>query len=90
MIASQPFSAGVEKYTYFAFSIKSDPTKEMVMKEYLRVEDTTIDVRTRYYTIEPKLQNAECKRFNANSDVIIELRPTLETFAHFTYDYTYY
>ncbi|RGB39930.1 hypothetical protein C1646_753957 [Rhizophagus diaphanus] len=104
-IASQPFSAGVEKYAYFALNIKSDPTKEMVMKECLKVGErnnplekyleavevstdaTTIDVRTRYYTIEPKFQNAECKRFNANSDVITELRPTLEAFAHFTYNY---
>jgi hypothetical protein len=40
----------------------------------------TIDLRTRYYTIEPKLQNAEYKRFNANTGVITELRPTLEAF----------
>jgi hypothetical protein len=26
-----------KKYAYFAFNIKSDPTKEMVMKEYLEV-----------------------------------------------------
>jgi len=48
----------------------------------------TIDLRTRYYTIEPRLQNEKYKRFNANTGVITELRPTLEAFAHFTYEYT--
>jgi hypothetical protein len=48
----------------------------------------TIDLRTRYYTIEPKLQGAEYKRFNANTGVITELRPALEAFVHFTYQYT--
>ncbi|CAB5347078.1 unnamed protein product [Rhizophagus irregularis] len=47
----------------------------------------TIDLRTRYYTIEPKLQG-EYKRFNSNTGVITELRPTLEAFVHFTYEYT--
>jgi hypothetical protein len=36
-IASKPFSAGVEKYAYYARDIKSKPIKEMVMKEYLKV-----------------------------------------------------
>ncbi|CAB4396121.1 unnamed protein product [Rhizophagus irregularis] len=36
-IASQPFSAGAEKYAYFARDIKSKPEKEIVMKEYLKV-----------------------------------------------------
>jgi hypothetical protein len=36
-IASQPFSAGVEKCAYFALDIKSNPTKEMVIKEYHHV-----------------------------------------------------
>ena len=38
--------------------------------------------------MEPKLQNTEYKRFNANTGVITELRPTLEAFVHFTYEYT--
>ncbi|CAB4439737.1 unnamed protein product [Rhizophagus irregularis] len=48
----------------------------------------TIDLRTRYYIIEPRLKDAEYKRFNANTGVITELRPTLEAFVHFTYEYT--
>ncbi|RGB27358.1 hypothetical protein C1646_819807 [Rhizophagus diaphanus] len=130
-IASQPFSAGVEKYAYFALDM---PTKKMVMKEYLHVGQGdlfekyleaieistiasflstefnliakqnniskvnflnvkllrcgTIDFCTRYYTIEPRLQNTEYKRFNTNTGVITELRPTLEAFVHFTYEYT--
>jgi hypothetical protein len=133
-IASQPFSAGAEKYAYFALDAKSNPTKDMVIKEYLHfgkrnnplekyleaVEIFTVayflstqfnsiaeqkniskvnflnvkllrysTIRsTRYYTIEPKLENAEYKRFNANTGIITELRPTLEAFVHFTYDYT--
>ncbi|PKC16919.1 kinase-like protein [Rhizophagus irregularis] len=133
-IASQPFSAGVEKYAYFARDVKSKPAKEMVMKEYLKVGErnnplekyleavevstvahflsmkfnliaerkniskvnflnvkllrcSSIDVRTRYYAIEPRL-NAEYKRFNVNTGVITKLRDTLEAFAHFTYEYT--
>ncbi|PKY30809.1 kinase-like protein [Rhizophagus irregularis] len=133
-IASRPFSAGVEKYAYFARDVKSKPAKEMVMKEYLKVGErnnplekyleavevstvahflsmkfnliaerkniskvnflnvkllrcSSIDVRTRYYAIEPRL-NAEYKRFNANTGVITKLRDTLEAFAHFTYEYT--
>ncbi|RGB39928.1 kinase-like domain-containing protein [Rhizophagus diaphanus] len=133
-VASQPFSAGVEKYAYFALDAKSNPTKDMVIKEYLHigkrnnplekyleaVEIFTVayflstqfnsiaeqknipkvnflNVKllrystfcfTRYYTIEPKLQNSEYKRFNANTGVITELRPILEAFVHFTYEYT--
>ncbi|PKC61296.1 kinase-like protein [Rhizophagus irregularis] len=133
-IASQPFSAGVEKCAYFAFDIKSNPAKNMVMKEYLYVGRNdpfekyleavevstvahflatkfnliserksipkvnflytkllrcgTIDLCTRYYTIEPRLKDTEYKRFNANTGVITELRPTLEAFVHFTYEYT--
>ncbi|POG67847.1 kinase-like domain-containing protein, partial [Rhizophagus irregularis DAOM 181602=DAOM 197198] len=30
----------------------------------------------------------EYKRFNTNTGVITELRPTLEAFVHFTYEYT--
>ena len=45
-------------------------------------------LRTRYFIVEPKLQNAEYKRFNTNTGVITEFRPTLEAFAHFTYEYT--
>ncbi|RGB39933.1 kinase-like domain-containing protein [Rhizophagus diaphanus] len=133
-IASRPFSAGVEKYAYFARDVKSNPAKEMVMKEYLKVGErnnplekyleavevstvahflsmkfnliaerkniskvnflnvkllrcSSIDVRTRYYAIEPRL-NAEYKRFNVNTGVITKLRDTLEAFAHFTYEYT--
>ncbi|PKK80689.1 kinase-like protein [Rhizophagus irregularis] len=133
-IASRPFSAGVEKYAYFARDVKSKPAKEMVMKEYLKVGErnnplekyleavevstvahflsmkfnliaerkniskvnflnvkllrcSSIDVRTRYYAIEPRL-NAEYKRFNVNTGVITKLRDTLEAFAHFTYEYT--
>jgi hypothetical protein len=132
-IATKPFSAGVEKYAYYARDIKSKPIKEMVMKEYLKVGQnhplekyleavevstvayflstkfnliaeqkniskvnflnvkllrcSTVDVRTRYYAIEPKL-DAEYKRFNVNTGVITKLRHTLEAFAHFTYEYT--
>ncbi|CAB4462815.1 uncharacterized protein OCT59_015238 [Rhizophagus irregularis] len=32
--------------------------------------------------------SAEYKRFNTNTGVITELRPTLEAFVHFTYEYT--
>ncbi|GBB99217.1 hypothetical protein RclHR1_03450012 [Rhizophagus clarus] len=134
-IASQPFSAGVEKYAYFACDVKRLPTKEMVIKEYLHdgkqnnpfekyleaveistvayflseefnyfarkkkipkinflkvklLRNGTIDLCTRYYTVEPRLKDAEYKRFNANTGVITELRPTLEAFVHFTYEYT--
>ncbi|CAB4487451.1 uncharacterized protein OCT59_008031 [Rhizophagus irregularis] len=133
-IASQPFSAGVERYAYFALDIGSCSTKKMVIKEYHRVvrNDSfkkyivaieistiasflstefnliaerkdlprvkflnvkllrcgTINFNTRYYTIEPKLHNMEYKRFNANTGVITELRPILEAFVHFTYEYT--
>src|SRR3989337_1690316 len=41
---------------------------------------------TQYYTIEPKLENF--KRFNTNTGIIVEFIPTLEAFAHFTYEYT--
>ncbi|CAB5354754.1 unnamed protein product [Rhizophagus irregularis] len=133
-IASQPFSAGVEKYAYFGRDIKSIPTKDAVIKEYLHdgkgnplekyleaveistvayflsrefnfiarkknlpkvnfldvrlLRSGTIDLHTRYYTIEPRLKDAEYKRFNTNTGVITELRPTLEAFVHFTYEYT--
>ncbi|CAB4441562.1 unnamed protein product [Rhizophagus irregularis] len=133
-IASQPFSAGVERYAYFALDIGSCSAKKMVIKEYHRVgrNDSfkkyivaieistiasflstefnliaerkdlprvkflnvkllrcgTINFNTRYYTIEPKLHNMEYKRFNANTGVITELRPILEAFVHFTYEYT--
>ncbi|RGB28116.1 kinase-like domain-containing protein [Rhizophagus diaphanus] len=36
-VAPQPFSAGTEKYAYFARDFKSKPEKEIVMKEYLKV-----------------------------------------------------
>jgi hypothetical protein len=48
----------------------------------------TIGLHTRYYTIEPRLKEAEYKRFNANTGVITELRPALEAFVHFTYEFT--
>ncbi|RIA81492.1 kinase-like domain-containing protein [Glomus cerebriforme] len=48
----------------------------------------TVGPNTQYYTIEPKLQDAEYKRFNSNSGVIVEFHPTLEAFAHYTYQYT--
>ncbi|GBB86403.1 hypothetical protein RclHR1_12840001 [Rhizophagus clarus] len=134
-IASQPFSAGVEKYAYYGRDVKSYPTKEMVIKEYLNdgkqnnplekyleaveistvayflseefnfiarkkkipkvnflgvklLRSGTVDLCTKYYTVEPRLKDAEYKRFNANTGVITELRPALEAFAHFTYEYT--
>ncbi|CAG8623416.1 8931_t:CDS:1, partial [Paraglomus brasilianum] len=49
---------------------------------------STIDYKTQYYTTEPRLQGAEFKRFNINSGMIVELHPSLEAFAHFTYVYT--
>ena len=49
---------------------------------------STIEFGIQYYTIEPKLENAEYKRFNTNTDIITNFRPTLEAFAHFTYEYT--
>ncbi|PKY54606.1 kinase-like protein [Rhizophagus irregularis] len=133
-IASQPFSAGAEKYAYFGLDIERNPAKKMVIKEYLHIGRNnsfekyieaveistiasflstefnliterkdlpkvkflnvkllrcgTIDFSTRYYTIEPKFHNIEYKRFNANTGVITELRPILEAFVHFTYEYT--
>jgi len=36
-IASNPFSARVKRYAYFALDFKSNPTKKMVIKEYLNV-----------------------------------------------------
>ena len=42
---------------------------------------------TRYYTIESRL-DGEFKRFNVNSGVIVDFRPCLEAFAHFTYEHT--
>ena len=37
-IAPNPFSAGVERYAYFAIDVESDePEKKMVIKEYLSV-----------------------------------------------------
>ncbi|RIA81489.1 kinase-like domain-containing protein, partial [Glomus cerebriforme] len=48
----------------------------------------TVGPNTQYYAIEPKLQDVEYKRFNSNSGVIVEFRPTLEAFAHYTYQYT--
>uniref|UniRef100_A0A1D1XXZ1 Alpha-protein kinase vwkA n=1 Tax=Anthurium amnicola TaxID=1678845 RepID=A0A1D1XXZ1_9ARAE len=48
----------------------------------------TIDFKTQYYTVEPRLAGAEFKRFNVNSGVIVEHRPTLEAFAHFTYEHS--
>ena len=148
-IASNPFSAGVERYAYFALNTKCNPAKKMVIKEYLNVgrrnpfekyleavevstvafilsakfnsiakrktfklmnlfggfggrdiiqkvnfldvfllRTSTIEFGTQYYTIEPKLENAEFKRFNTNTGVITKFRPTLEAFAHFTYEYT--
>jgi hypothetical protein len=130
-IASQPFSAGVEKCAYFALDTQDNP---MVIKEYHCVGKTnpfekyleavevstvayflseefnsftkqekihkvnflnvsllrtgTVELHTRYYTIEPRLQNSGYKRFNANTGIITELHHTLEAFAHFTYEYT--
>nr|CAG8463537.1 6914_t:CDS:2 [Entrophospora candida] len=128
-IAPQPFSAGVEKYAYFALNTRSNPHKRLVLKEYLKDGRTnpferyleaveistvatylsirfnaiarqkvnflnveliraTIDTKTHYYISEPELQDATFKRFNVNSGVIVEFRPTLEAFAHFTYETT--
>jgi len=44
--------------------------------------------RNKYYTVEQRFQGATFERFNVNSGVIVELRPVLEAFAHFTYEYT--
>ncbi|CAG8593995.1 2630_t:CDS:2, partial [Dentiscutata heterogama] len=57
---------------------------------FLRVNlvRATFDGRTRYYITEPELQDAEFKRFNVNSGVIVEYRPVLEAFVHFTYVHT--
>ncbi|RHZ61857.1 hypothetical protein Glove_345g11 [Diversispora epigaea] len=132
-IAPHPFSAGVEKYAYYAVDTAKNPPQKMVMKEYLqdksensfekyleaveisaitsylskkfnliarmkniplvnfleaKVVRAAIDNKTRYYVTEPELLNAEFKRFNSNSGVIVEFRPTLEAFAHFTYVHT--
>ncbi|CAG8635776.1 uncharacterized protein OCT59_003702 [Rhizophagus irregularis] len=130
-IASQPFSAGIEKCAYYALDDQNNP---LVIKEYHCVGRTnpfekyleaieistvasflsrefnlitkgkeihkvnyldvsllrtgTVDLHTRYYTIEPRLQNSGYKRFNANTGIITELHHTLEAFAHFTYKYT--
>ncbi|RHZ48991.1 hypothetical protein Glove_535g4 [Diversispora epigaea] len=48
----------------------------------------SIDDRTSYYTTELELQDAKYERFNVNSGLIVKFRPTLEAFAHFTYEYT--
>ncbi|CAB4386700.1 unnamed protein product [Rhizophagus irregularis] len=40
------------------------------------------------FEIASQLFSAEYKRFNTNTGVITELRPTLEAFVHFTYEYT--
>ncbi|RIA81491.1 kinase-like domain-containing protein, partial [Glomus cerebriforme] len=133
-IAKQPFSAGIERYAYYAINTKKSPTEKMVIKEYHRtgkvnpfekyleaveistvayflstefnsiaeqkkihkvkflnvnlLRTGTVGPNTQYYTIEPKLQDAEYKRFNSNSGVIVEFHPTLEAFAHYTYQYT--
>ncbi|CAG8481464.1 10361_t:CDS:1 [Scutellospora calospora] len=41
-----------------------------------------------YYSVEKYINNAEFKRFNVNSGIIIEFHSILEAFAHFTYHYT--
>ncbi|CAG8604499.1 10211_t:CDS:1 [Paraglomus occultum] len=66
-------------------------TRKMVKKvRFLEANllRSTIDYKTQYYTTEPRLQGAEFKRFNVNSGMIVELHPSLEAFAHFTYVYT--
>ncbi|KAF0496959.1 kinase-like protein [Gigaspora margarita] len=133
-IALQPFSAGIEKYAYYAVKMINDnPPKQMVMKQYFKsasvnpfekylesVEISAVTsylskrfntvakrkeicpvnflgvdlVRvampggTQYYTVEPELQDAKFKRFNTNSGIIVDFQPTLEAFAHFTYEHT--
>ncbi|CAI2181312.1 11012_t:CDS:1 [Funneliformis geosporum] len=56
--------------------------------KFLHVKFLSITNGTRYYNVEPKISNAEFKRFNVNSGVITEFHSTLEAFAHFTYDFT--
>ncbi|CAG8622659.1 4498_t:CDS:2 [Funneliformis mosseae] len=56
--------------------------------KFLHVKFLRITNGTRYYNVEPKINNTEFKRFNANSGVITEFHSTLEAFAHFTYDFT--
>ncbi|CAG8446925.1 16291_t:CDS:2 [Cetraspora pellucida] len=64
--------------------------KDIPFVNFLRVNlvRSTFDGRTRYYISEPELQDAEFKRFNVNSGVIVEFRPALEAFVHFTYEHT--
>ncbi|CAG8510604.1 11371_t:CDS:2 [Dentiscutata heterogama] len=47
-----------------------------------------IDSRIHYYISEKELRDVEFKRFNTNSGIITLSRPTLEAFAHFTYEHT--
>ncbi|CAG8534725.1 7126_t:CDS:1 [Paraglomus occultum] len=71
----------------FNLAIKRMDVKKVNFLE-VKLLRSTIDFKTQYYTVEPRLQDAEFKRFNVNSGVIVELRPSLEAFAHFTYEYT--
>ncbi|PKC16923.1 kinase-like protein [Rhizophagus irregularis] len=65
---------------------KSIPKVNFLYAKLLRCG--TIDLCTRYYTIELRLKDTDYKRFNTNTGVIVELRPALEAFSHFTYVYT--
>ena len=74
------------------YKINSIAKKEKVQKvNFLSAKllrTGTVSRFTQYYTIESRLEGTEYKRFNTNSGVITEFRPTLEAFAHFTYEYT--
>ncbi|CAG8461786.1 2184_t:CDS:1, partial [Paraglomus occultum] len=133
-MSEQPFSAGSEKYAYFGLDITRNPTRNVVIKEYLKmgyktnpiekyleaVEVSTIaaylarkfnsatkrmnvknvnfvvtkvlravmDNKNKYYIVEQRFEGATFERFNVNSGVVVEMRPVLEAFAHFTYECT--
>jgi len=73
--------------TRFNSAIKRMNVKKVnfVVTKLLRA---VIDNRNKYYTVEQRFQGATFERFNVNSGVIVEMRPVLEAFAHFTYECT--
>ncbi|KAF0490691.1 kinase-like protein [Gigaspora margarita] len=81
--------SALTSYLTIKFNLKARK-KSIPSVNFLRVNlvRATFDGRTRYYITEPELQGAEFKRFNVNTGVIVEYRPVLEAFVHFTYEHT--
>ncbi|CAG8464439.1 8758_t:CDS:1 [Paraglomus occultum] len=81
--------SAVASYLATAFNKAASPfgVKKVRFLEAKVLYDVVDSSNIRHYTIEPRL-DGEFKRFNVNSGVIVDFRPCLEAFAHFTYEHT--